>query len=73
MAMEIVNGNNQSVSIIDNISIQQVQNTMHKITQFQQVIQKTLHQNHDYGIVPGTQKPTLLKPGAEKILMMNLR
>jgi hypothetical protein len=29
-----------------------------------------LHQNHDYGIIPGTDKPTLLKPGAEKILMM---
>ncbi len=59
-----------SLSIIDNISIQQVQNTMHKITQFQQVIQQTLRQNHDFGVVPGTSKPTLLKPGAEKILMM---
>lgn len=59
-----------SLSIIDNVSIQQVENTMKKITQFQKVIQSTLHQNHDYGIVPGTQKPTLLKPGAEKILMM---
>ena len=61
---------NQSLSIIDNVSIQQVQATMQKITQFQKVIQSTLHQNHDYGIVPGTDKPTLLKPGAEKILMM---
>jgi len=61
---------NQSLSIIDNVSIQQVQNTIHKITQFQQVIQRTLRQNHDYGIVPGSEKPTLLKPGAEKILMM---
>jgi hypothetical protein len=43
---------------------------MNKITQFQQVIQKTLHQGHDFGIIPGTDKPTLLKPGAEKILMM---
>jgi len=61
---------NQSLSIIDNVSIQQVQATMQKITQFQKVIQSTLHQNHDFGIVPGTDKPTLLKPGAEKILMM---
>jgi len=43
---------------------------MQKITQFQKVIQQTLRQNHDYGVVPGTDKPTLLKPGAEKILMM---
>lgn len=59
-----------SLSIISNVSIQQVQDTMQKITQFQKVIQSTLHQNHDFGIVPGTDKPTLLKPGAEKILMM---
>ena len=59
-----------SLSIIDNVSIQQVQATMQKITQFQKVIQSTLRQNHDFGIVPGTDKPTLLKPGAEKILMM---
>ncbi len=61
---------NRSLSMIDNISIQQVEGTMQKITQFQQVIQRTLRQNHDFGIVPGTDKPTLLKPGAEKILMM---
>ena len=60
----------RSLSMIDNISIQQVEGTMQKITQFQQVIQRTLRQNHDVGIVPGTDKPTLLKPGAEKILMM---
>ena len=59
-----------SVAIIDMVEIQQVQATMNKITQFQQVIQKTLHQGHDFGIIPGTGKPTLLKPGAEKILMM---
>ena len=61
---------NQSLSIIDNVSIQQVQATMQKITQFQKVIQDTLHQNHDFGVIPGSEKPTLLKPGAEKILMM---
>lgn len=61
---------NQSISIIESISIQQVQQTMLKITQFQKLIQETLHQNHDFGVIPGTSKPTLLKPGAEKLLMM---
>ena len=60
----------KSLAIIDTVEIQQVQATMNKISQFQQVIQKTLHQGHDFGIIPGTDKPTLLKPGAEKILMM---
>ncbi len=59
-----------SIAIIDTVEVAQVEATMRKITQFQQVIQNTLHQNHDYGIIPGTDKPTLLKPGAEKILMM---
>ncbi len=59
-----------NLAIIDTVEIQHVQTTMNKITQFQKVIQNTLHQNHDYGIIPGTDKPTLLKPGAEKILMM---
>ncbi|MDO6353979.1 hypothetical protein Q3V94_02625 [Caloramator sp. CAR-1] len=61
---------NQNLAIIDNLNINQVQATMQKITQFQKVIQQTLHQNHDFGVVPGSSKPTLLKPGAEKILML---
>jgi len=59
-----------SLSIIEGVEINQVQSTMDKISQFQKVVQKTLRQNHDYGIVPGTDKPTMLKPGAEKILML---
>ena len=59
-----------SLSIIENISLQQIQGTLTKITQFQQLVQSQLKQNHDYGVIPGTPKPTLLKPGAEKILML---
>lgn len=59
------------VSIIDNVNVQQVSATMQKIAQFQAVVQKTLKKDHDYGVIPGTgNKPTLLKPGAEKILML---
>jgi len=60
-----------SLSIIDNVNLQQVSATMQKIAQFQAVVQKTLKKGHDYGVIPGTgNKPTLLKPGAEKILML---
>lgn len=59
-----------SLSVIDEVNIQHVQATMAKINQFQALVQKNLRQNHDYGIIPGTPKPTLLKPGAEKILML---
>lgn len=61
----------QSMSIIDNVNLQQVSATMQKIAQFQAVVQKALKKDHDYGVIPGTgSKPTLLKPGAEKILML---
>lgn len=59
-----------SMSIIDSVDLGAVQNTLSKINQFQMVVQNTLKKDHDYGIIPGTAKPTLLKPGAEKILML---
>ncbi len=59
-----------NIAIIDTVEVAQVEATMKKISQFQQVVQKMLHEKHDFGIIPGTDKPTLLKPGAEKILMM---
>jgi hypothetical protein len=61
---------NQGVSIIDSMSIDQVQKTMLKISNFQKAIQEAMHQNHDYGVIPGTSKPTLLKPGAEKLIFL---
>jgi len=59
-----------SLSIIESVDISAVQSTLAKISQFQMVIQNTLKKDHDYGVIPGTPKPTLYKPGAEKILMM---
>lgn len=66
---EQISGNN-ALSIIDSVDIQEVSGTISKITQFQKVVQSQLMQNHDYGVIPGTPKPTLLKPGAEKIIML---
>lgn len=37
------------------------------INQFQHVARVYLISGQDYGVIPGTTKPTLLKPGAEKI------
>lgn len=59
-----------SLSIIDSVEIGTIQSTLSKINQFQEVVKNTLKKDHDYGIIPGTAKPTLLKPGAEKILML---
>ena len=64
--------NNQvtALSVIDSIDTNIVARTMDKIYAFQQVIQQAVVPGHDIGIIPGTDKPTLLKPGAEKIVMM---
>jgi uncharacterized protein (DUF3820 family) len=64
--------NNQvtALSVIDSIDTNVVARTMDKIHAFQQVIQQAVKPGHDIGIIPGTDKPTLLKPGAEKIVMM---
>lgn len=59
-----------ALSIIENMNLQSVENSMNKIGQFQNVMQNTLKSGHDFGVIPGTSKPTLLKPGAEKIAMM---
>lgn len=37
------------------------------VRQFQIAVKKLLIEDSDWGIIPGTSKPTLLKPGAEKI------
>lgn len=57
--------------IIEGLKIDRVQESMNKIQQFQKVVQGALSADHDYGAVfPGSSKPSLLKPGAEKILML---
>lgn len=62
--------NEPSRRIIDLVNINELEGVMAKIHQFQSLIQNTLKQNHDYGVIPNTSKPTLLKPGAEKIVML---
>jgi len=60
-----------ALSIIDSIDTNMVARTISKITEFQEIIQKTLKPGHDYGKIPGCgDKPSLFKPGAEKINML---
>ena len=56
--------------IIEGLKLDRVQDSMNKIQQFQKVVQGALVPGHDFGeSFPGS-KPSLLKPGAEKILML---
>ncbi len=64
---------NQSINaltIVNDLDSSFVAATMKKIYGFQSVIQSSLQKDRDYGVIPGTQKPTLLKSGAEKINML---
>ncbi|WP_062052393.1 hypothetical protein [Bacillus sp. JCM 19034] len=61
---------NQSISIIDTVDLDSIQQTLTKISQLQALIQSTLKEGHDYGVIPGTNKPTMYKPGAEKVQML---
>lgn len=44
-----------------------VKRKLEEVRQFQAAVKELLIEGHDFGVIPGTQKPTLLKPGAEKI------
>ncbi len=46
---------------------QSLSRDLQAINRFQQVVHANMIEGSDYGIIPGTTKPTLLKPGAEKI------
>lgn len=60
----------EQFSVIDDVNLDVVTETMMKINNFQKILQKELKQGKDFGVIPTTTKPTLLKPGAEKILML---
>lgn len=59
-----------SLSLIESVEIDKVRVMLDKINKLQALVQNTLKKDHDYGVIPGTNKPTLLKPGAEKIQML---
>lgn len=64
------NNENMMMSLIESVEVNEIVGTLKKISQVQVALQSTLKPGHDYDTIPGTSKPTLLKPGAEKILMM---
>ena len=57
----------KNISVLALPDEQQFRRDMQAINRFQQVVHATMVKDLDYGVIPGTQKPTLLKPGAEKI------
>lgn len=68
--MEVKREEITPISLIESVNLQGMQSSIQKIKQFQALVQSQFTQNHDFGIIPGTGKPTLLKPGAEKLIML---
>ena len=44
-----------------------LESQLRAVRAFQELCRELLTAGEDYGVIPGTSKPTLLKPGAEKI------
>ncbi len=59
------------LAIVCQADVQTLSETLRKIGDFQGLIRSQLVEGQDYGVIPGCgSKPTLLKPGAEKITML---
>ncbi|KKM90757.1 hypothetical protein LCGC14_1235460 [marine sediment metagenome] len=51
----------------------ELRNQLKAIKEFQTIAKAEMVEGHDFGVIPGTNRPTLLKPGAEKIVkLLNL-
>lgn len=47
-----------------------VRDMVEQVTKIQEVMSALMKPDTHYGVIPGTDKPTLLKPGAEKLCML---
>lgn len=56
----------QVPSITEKLTIEQV---IEHVNLVQNVMKRVMKQGEHYGVIPGTDKPTLLKPGAEKLCL----
>ena len=64
MTTEVIQYQAQDLALPDAKYLQQ---ELAAVKAFQQLVHQLLIKDQDYGVIPGTQRPTLLKPGAEKI------
>jgi len=55
----------QAIEIAPTLTVEQFEK---RLAEFREFTKRNLRADVDYGIVPGTPKPTLLKPGAEKVM-----
>jgi len=61
---------NQIVSYNPAVPALKVQDVIQQVNAIQEVMKQVMRENEHYGVIPGTKKPSLLKPGAEKLGLM---
>jgi hypothetical protein len=64
---ELVKVESQPLALRHELSVEEVLARIHKV---HQTMDKAMVDGHHYGKIPGTDKPTLLKPGAELLNVM---
>lgn len=57
----------ESLALRHELSVEEVVARVNKV---HEVMRRAMVDGHHYGVIPGTPKPTLLKPGAELLCMM---
>lgn len=67
MDSELVKVETQPLAMRHELSVEEVLARIHKV---HQTMEKAMVQDHHYGVIPGTKKPSLLKPGAELLNVM---
>lgn len=66
-ALQSMNQGKEIVAIED--YAMSVDKVVAQITLIQHIMKQTMKEDEHYGVIPGTDKPTLLKPGAEKLCL----
>lgn len=57
----------QSLARADELTVDQLMGQIEKV---QDAMKRAMRNDEHYGVIPGTNKPTLLKPGAEKLCLL---
>lgn len=68
---EVAKVDNAPINVISSVNVGKVEKDLDEISLFQKTVHERLLKGTDFDKIPGAgNKPTLLKPGAEKILMI---
>ena len=64
--LAVIDGETRDLDLVPAF-VMSVQQAKQQLLQLQSFVREVMVKDEDYGVIPGTEKPTLLKPGAEKL------